>query len=95
MTCCKAVNVLQAAASEGKQVDEDAVYEVVSKAKPQDVHNLITKALSGDFMGARNLLRETMVLPKEQAEKTWLVKSTRMFPKEYLKEKWKQTFILI
>lgn len=64
----KAVNVLQAAASEGKQVDEDAVYEVVSKAKPQDVHNLITKALSGDFMGARNLLRETMVLQGTSGE---------------------------
>jgi len=33
----KAVNVLQAAASDEGIIDEDAVYEVVSKAKPQDI----------------------------------------------------------
>ena len=58
----KAVNVLQAAASDEGIIDEDAVYEVVSKAKPQDIGNMINKALMGDFMSARNILRETMVL---------------------------------
>ena len=38
------------------------VQEVVSKAKPQEISNMINKALVGDFLGARTLLRETMVL---------------------------------
>lgn len=64
----KAVNVLQAATSEGEIVNEESVYEVVSKAKPQDISNLITKALTGDFMGARTILRETMVLQGTSGE---------------------------
>ena len=64
----KAVNVLQAAASEGEAITEDSVYEVVSKAKPQDIGNMINKALMGDFMGARNILRETMVLQGTSGE---------------------------
>ncbi|MCQ2970826.1 MAG: replication factor C small subunit [archaeon] len=64
----KAVNVLQAATSEGETVTEDSVYEVVSKAKPQDIENMINKALMGDFMGARTLLRETIVLQGTSGE---------------------------
>ena len=64
----KAVNVLQAATAEGESVTEESVYEVVSKAKPQDIANMINKALMGDFMGARNLLRETMVLQGTSGE---------------------------
>ena len=64
----KAVNVLQAAASEGEAIDESSVYEVVSKAKPQDIGNMINKALMGDFMGARDILRETMVLQGTSGE---------------------------
>jgi replication factor C small subunit len=64
----KAVNVLQAAASEGETITEDAIYEVISKARPQDIGNMINKALMGDFMGARNILRETMVLQGTSGE---------------------------
>ena len=64
----KAVNVLQAAASEGEAITEDSVYEVVSKAKPQEIANMINKALMGDFLGARTLLRETMVLQGTSGE---------------------------
>lgn len=64
----KAVNVLQAAASEGEAITEDSVYEVVSKAKPQDIGEMVNKALMGDFMGARNILRETMVMQGTSGE---------------------------
>ena len=64
----KAVNVLQAAASEGETITEDSIYEVISKAKPQDIGNMINKALMGDFMGARTILRETMVLQGTSGE---------------------------
>ena len=64
----KAVNVLQAAASEGEKINEESVYEVVSKAKPQDIGNMINKALMGNFLEARNILRETMVLQGTSGE---------------------------
>lgn len=64
----KAINILQAAATEGETISENSVYDVVSKAKPEDLTNLITKALSGDFMGARDLLRETMILQGTSGE---------------------------
>ena len=63
----KSVNMLQAAASEGG-ITEDKVYDVVSKAKPKDISQMITKALSGDFMGAREMLRNTMVLQGTSGE---------------------------
>ncbi|KZX17016.1 DNA polymerase III subunit tau [Methanobrevibacter cuticularis] len=64
----KAVNILQASASAGDKITEEKVYDVVSKAKPQDIKDMITKALSGDFMGSRDLLRETMVLQGTSGE---------------------------
>ena len=64
----KAVNVLQAAASEGEAISEESIYEVVSKAKPQDITEMINKALMGDFLSARTLLRETMVLQGTSGE---------------------------
>ena len=64
----KAVNVLQAASVEGEAITEDSVYEVVSKAKPQDIGKMINSALMGDFMTARNILRETMVLQGTSGE---------------------------
>ena len=64
----KAVNVLQAAATEGEAITEESIYEVVSKAKPQEIGNMINKALVGDFLGARTILRETMVLQGTSGE---------------------------
>lgn len=64
----KAVNLLQAAASGEGTISEDKIYDVVSKARPKDINDMITKALTGDFMGARDLLRETMVLQGTSGE---------------------------
>lgn len=64
----KAVNLLQAAASGERTINEDKIYNVVSKARPKDINEMVTKALTGDFMGARDLLRETMVLQGTSGE---------------------------
>ena len=58
----RAVNILQTSSSVGEEVTEENVQEVVSKAKPQDVRKIINKALDGDFLDARDLLREVMVV---------------------------------
>ena len=64
----KAVNVLQAASTDEDTITEDSVYEVVSKTKPQNITEMINKALLGDFLSARNMLRETMVLQGTSGE---------------------------
>lgn len=64
----KAVNLLQAAASGEGIIDEGKIYDVVSKARPEYISDMITKALTGDFMGARDLLRETMILQGTSGE---------------------------
>jgi replication factor C small subunit len=57
----KAINTLQAAASVGKPIDEKLVYEVVSKAKPGDVQDLLELATKGDFIKAREKLRSLLL----------------------------------
>lgn len=64
----KAINILQATASEGEDINESSVYDVVSKAKPQDINKIVTSALTGDFMSARDLLRDSMVLQGTSGE---------------------------
>ena len=64
----KAVNILQAASTDEDTITEDNVYEVVSKTKPQNITEMINKALLGDFLSARNMLRETMVLQGTSGE---------------------------
>jgi replication factor C small subunit len=64
----RAVNILQSTASMGDEINDETVHEVVSKAKPQDVRRIVNLALDGDFMGARDLLREVMVVQGTSGE---------------------------
>jgi replication factor C small subunit len=49
----KAINGLQAAAVMGETVDEEAVYTITSTARPEEIREMVQKALDGDFTGAR------------------------------------------
>ncbi len=64
----RAVNILQSSYSLGEAITEENVHEVVSKAKPQDVRKIINKALEGNFIEARDLLREVMVVQGTSGE---------------------------
>lgn len=64
----RAINILQASSTVDEEITEESVYEVVSKAKPKDVRKIVNKALDGDFMGARDLLREVMVVQGTSGE---------------------------
>src|SRR5438128_7567695 len=57
----KGINTLQAAASMSKGITEEAVYQVVGRAKHTDVHEMLTHALKGDFIKAREELRQLLV----------------------------------
>jgi replication factor C small subunit len=52
----KAINGLQAAAVTGDTVDEEAVYEITSTARPEEINEMVTLALEGDFTAARSRL---------------------------------------
>ena len=63
----KSVNMLQSAASTGS-ITEDHVFEVVSKAKPQEIKKMVNAALMGDFMTSRDILREVMIMQGTSGE---------------------------
>jgi len=52
----KAINGLQAAAVTGDTVDAEAVYTITSTARPEEVEEMVTSALAGDFTAARSVL---------------------------------------
>jgi replication factor C small subunit len=54
----KAINTLQAATSLGKSITAEVVYSVVGHANPADVREMIKIAMKGDFVKARDKLRE-------------------------------------
>lgn len=56
----KALNILQAASTLNNKITEDAVYGVSSKARPEQVQEMILLALKGKFIEARKKLEELM-----------------------------------
>lgn len=57
----KAINVLQVGASISSTITAELLYETSATAKPRDVETLISTALKGDFMGARNRLYDLLI----------------------------------
>ncbi len=57
----KAINALQAAALIGDKVDEETIYQITATAKPEEIRAFISKALSGDFAGARSMLDDLLL----------------------------------
>jgi replication factor C small subunit len=57
----RVTNSLQVAASLGNEIDADTVYQTTSTARPEDIRELITTALKGDFIAARSRLEQLLV----------------------------------
>ncbi len=57
----KAINILQVGASTDKKITAELLYQTSATAKPEDVKNLISTALSGNFMAARNQLYDLLI----------------------------------
>lgn len=58
----RAVNSLQVAASLGKQITLDVIYQTTGLAKPEEVRKMLETALAGNFIEARNMLDEIMIM---------------------------------
>nr|WP_248895707.1 replication factor C small subunit [Haloplanus sp. XH21] len=57
----RAINTLQAAATTGDTVDDEAVYMVTSTARPEEVESMVEAAIEGDFQRARSTLETLLV----------------------------------
>ncbi|MCL2510003.1 MAG: replication factor C small subunit [Methanomassiliicoccaceae archaeon] len=57
----RAVNSLQVAASLGKQITLDVVYQTTGLARPEEVKKMLETALTGNFVGARDMLDNVMI----------------------------------
>lgn len=56
-----AINMLQAAASTGKKVTAETIYEITSRAKPKEVKELLELALANSFPEARKRLEDLLI----------------------------------
>jgi len=56
----KAINILQAASTLDKKITEEIIYSVSSRARPEQVQEMILLALKGKFIEARKKLEELM-----------------------------------
>ncbi|SDX78752.1 replication factor C small subunit [Halobellus clavatus] len=57
----RAINSLQAAATTGEVVDEEAVYLITSTARPEEIEEMVHAAIDGDFTSARAKLETLLV----------------------------------
>lgn len=57
----RAINSLQVAASIGKKIDADMIYQATGFANPEEVKEMLKLALDGDFIAARDKLENIMV----------------------------------
>jgi len=57
----RAINTLQAAATTGETVDDEAVYTVTSTARPEEIESMVEAAIEGDFPRARSTLETLLV----------------------------------
>ncbi|NJE04495.1 helix-turn-helix domain-containing protein [Thermococcus sp. MV11] len=57
----RAINVLQAAAALDRKITDENVFLVASRARPEDVREMMQLALEGNFLKAREKLREILL----------------------------------
>lgn len=57
----KVANLLQASASLSKKITGEVVYDVASRARPDDVRKMLDLALKGNFEDARKMLQQMLL----------------------------------
>ncbi|WP_048146487.1 LAGLIDADG family homing endonuclease [Pyrococcus abyssi] len=57
----RAINILQAAAALDRKITDENVFLVASRARPEDIREMMLLALKGNFLKAREKLREILL----------------------------------
>ncbi|TFG04169.1 MAG: replication factor C small subunit [Promethearchaeota archaeon] len=56
----RAINILQTAATLGGKIDANTIYKVTGKARPEEIRNLLEKALQGEFLAAIKMIEKLL-----------------------------------
>lgn len=88
----KAINILQSAAVIG-EVNEENVASISSYAKPEDVRKILSLAISGNFLDARNMLDHIMLTFGVSGEDILLQMNKEIFFIEDIDDKTKMKVI--
>lgn len=57
----RVTNILQTAAIQKDTIEEEDIYAVAASLRPDEINEILEKALAGDFMDARDELAEIMI----------------------------------
>lgn len=57
----RAINLLQASALSGEEIDEDSVYSIAAQARPEEVREMMEAAVGGSFGEARERLYSLLI----------------------------------
>ncbi|AGB02392.1 replication factor C small subunit [Methanoregula formicica] len=82
----KAINALQGAAIINPAIDEKRVYSITSTARPEEIDELLSLSLTGDFDGAESLLAQLLhergIAPNELINQMYRALLKREMPRE-------------
>jgi replication factor C small subunit len=82
----KAINALQGAAIINPTIDEKRVYSITSTARPEEIEELLSLSLTGDFDGAESLLAQLLhergIAPNELINQMYRALLKREMPRE-------------
>ncbi len=57
----RAINILQSSAALSNKIDEKLIYQVASRARPEEIRKMMKLALEGKFLEAREILNNVMI----------------------------------
>ena len=57
----RVTNVLQTAAIQNEEIEEEDIYTVAASLRPDEIRDILEKALNGDFIEAREQLADLMI----------------------------------
>ena len=57
----RVTNILQTAAIQNEKITEEDVYDVAASLRPEEINNILEKALNGEFTDARDQLSSLMI----------------------------------
>lgn len=82
----KAINALQGAAIINPTIDEKRVYSITSTARPEEIDELLSLSLNGDFDGAESLLAQLLhergIAPNELINQMYRALLKREMPRD-------------
>ncbi|MBN2336675.1 replication factor C small subunit [Candidatus Bathyarchaeota archaeon] len=85
----KATNLLQAAAATNSVIDDITIYEVLGKVSPERIRAMIQQSLDGNFLEAREILRELLIDQGLAAEDIIRMTYSELMRNTVITEQWK------